>query len=278
MLSIITAVLNGERFIEGCIKNVIDQACPDVEHIIIDGSSTDRTVEIIKWYSQRYSHIRWISEKDKGESDALNKGIAMAKGEILGILDYDDFYEPNVLNRVPEIFKTLPEPSLLVGNTNMLDNEGKLTHVTTPKNLNFIKLLSGRWRNTFPCSASSYFYHKSLHQKIGNYKVDEHYMMDVEFILRAVQVAIVKYVDETWANRRCIEGTKTNIHQKSGKQPSHKERLLEEYRKNLSLVQRLQVAIYRSFIYSILELVLISVYIIRHKPQKILRKLKAKIV
>ena len=67
MISIITPVYNGEPFIESCIKVVIDQAYPDVEHIIVDGGSTDRTVEIIKQYAQEYPHIRWISEKDKGQ-------------------------------------------------------------------------------------------------------------------------------------------------------------------------------------------------------------------
>ena len=106
MISVITPVYNGEQFIESCIKVVIDQACPGVEHIILDGDSTDRTVEIIKWYADQYPHILWVSEKDEGQSDAMNKGIAMAKGEIIGILNVDDFYEPNVLNRVSEIFKT----------------------------------------------------------------------------------------------------------------------------------------------------------------------------
>ena len=87
MLSIITPVLNGEQFIESCIKVVIDQSCPDCEHIIIDGNSKDRTVEIIKHYASKYSHIRWISENDKGQSDAMNKGIRMARGEIIGILN-----------------------------------------------------------------------------------------------------------------------------------------------------------------------------------------------
>jgi glycosyltransferase involved in cell wall biosynthesis len=86
-----TPVYNGQRFIEFCIKNVIDQHCSHAEHIIVDGGSTDGTVEIIKSYAEKYPHIRWISEKDNGQSDAMNKGISMAKGEILGVLNVDDF-------------------------------------------------------------------------------------------------------------------------------------------------------------------------------------------
>jgi glycosyltransferase involved in cell wall biosynthesis len=111
MISVITPVYNGEQFIAACIQVVIDQQCPDVEHIIIDGGSNDQTVDIIKRYAEQYSHIRWLSEKDQGQSDAMNKGITMAKGEIIAILNVDDDYEANVLNHITEIFKPLPEPS-----------------------------------------------------------------------------------------------------------------------------------------------------------------------
>ena len=242
MISVITPVYNGELFIESCIKVVIDQACSDVEHIIIDGGSTDRTVEIIKQYADKYPHIRWISEKDKGQSDAMNKGIAIAKGEVLAILNVDDFYEPNVLNRISEIFKSLPSPSLLVGNCNVWGDKGILNFVNKPAKLDLTDLLLGFSVNEFPLNPSAYFYHTSLHDKIGPYKVEEHYVMDVDFLFRAVQVATVKYVDETWGNYRKIEGTKTVIDSKSGQGYRRVECLLRVYRKDLTRFQRWQVA------------------------------------
>lgn len=241
MISVITPVYNGERFIDSCIRVVIDQACLDFEHIIIDGGSTDRTVEIIKQYAEKYSHIRWISEKDKGQSDAMNKGIAMAKGELLAILNVDDFYEPNVLNRISEIFTALPEPSLLVGNCNVWVDDNKLKFLNKPTKLKLTDLLLGFSVNQYPVNPSAYFYHTSLHQKIGYYKVDEHYLMDVDFLLRAIQVATVKYVDETWGNFREIEGTKTVNDGKSGQGYYRMECLLRLYRKELTLFQRWQV-------------------------------------
>ena len=89
-ISVITPVFNGERFIESCIRSVIDQNCPDVEHLIIDGCSTDRTLEIVKQYSETYPHIRWVSEKDKGQSDAMNKGIRMFGQALAGSQDLGD--------------------------------------------------------------------------------------------------------------------------------------------------------------------------------------------
>lgn len=247
MISVITPVYNGERFIESCIKVVIDQACPDIEHIILDGGSTDRTVEIIKQYAQNYSYIRWISEKDKGQSDAMNKGIAMAKGEIIGILNADDFYEPNVLNRVVEIFKTLPEPSLLVANCNVWIDENKLKCINKPKKLKLADLIVGYNVNPFPINPSAYFYHTSLHQKIGLYKVDDHYAMDVDFLFKAVQVANIKYVDETWGNYRQLEGTKTVNELTNDRNRSRVVNLMKVYRKQLPLFQRGQVAVKYKF-------------------------------
>ena len=277
MISIITPVYNGEPFIESCIKVVIDQAYPDVEHIIVDGGSTDRTVEIIKQYAQEYPHIRWISEKDKGQSDAMNKGIAMATGEILAILNVDDFYEPNVLNRISKIFKTLPEPSLLVGNCNIWNDEGNVFRVNKPAKLKLVDLLMGWNINSLPENPSAYFYHTSLHQIIGPYEVDDHYTMDLDFLLKAVQVATVKYVDETWGNFRLIEGTKTFNGNTSGQTFSRLEVILKDYRKALPLFQQWKVAIIYKFYNKNYGFITRSKYYLK-KPQELPVALKAKLM
>src|SRR5215472_1653392 len=93
ILSIITPVYNGEKFISGCIESVAAQKLAGVEHIIVDGRSSDRTMDIVRDKARVYPHLRWISEPDRGQSDALNKGIDMARAEYIGILNADDFYE-----------------------------------------------------------------------------------------------------------------------------------------------------------------------------------------
>ena len=241
MLSIITPVFNGETHIQTCISNIIAQNCPDMEHIIIDGGSADRTVEIVKTFAARYPHIRWVSEKDEGQSDAMNKGIQMAKGEIIGFLNADDFYEPETLNRILGIFQELPEPSLLVGNCNVWDEKGTLLYINRPSKLHLKEILSG---SPFPVNPSSYFYHKSLHAKIGNFERLEEYAMDVDFLLRAVQVAHVRYVNQVWGNFLFCEGTKTYGDMQSDLAFKRLKKLFQKYRKNLDPVSRLQAGIY----------------------------------
>jgi glycosyltransferase involved in cell wall biosynthesis len=243
MISVITPVYNGERFVEACIRVVINQQCPDVEHIIVDGGSKDGTIDIIKRYAAQYAHILWLSEKDQGQSDAMNKGIAMAKGEILSFLNIDDYYEPDLLNHILERFRSLLEPSLLVGNCNVWEDEDKFVEVNRPKNLKFADLLLGPSVNAYPLNPSAYFYHTSLHQKIGLYKLDEHYAMDIDFLFRAVQLATVTYVDETWGNYRKFQGTKTANDIENGQNLHRIDQLIRRYRNSLPLLQRWYVTI-----------------------------------
>ena len=215
---------------EFCIRNVIDQKCNDAEHLIIDGGSTDGTADVIRKYAGEYSHIRWVSERDQGQSDAMNKGVAAAAGTILGFLNVDDYYEAGVLAEVLSMFKRLPEPTLLVGNCNMWDDNGKLISVNKPAQISLLNLLRGKYEEAFPVNPSAYFYHKSLHQRIGRYEMQEHFGMDVHFVFRAVQNANVSYVDKTWGNYRYLEGTKTYNDVETGMNSIRVRSITQHYR------------------------------------------------
>lgn len=245
MISVITPVYNGEKFIEFCLQTVIQQQCAEVEHIIVDGGSQDRTIEIVQRYAQQYSHIRWKSEKDQGQSDAMNKGIRMAKGAIITFLNVDDYYEPNVLNQVIEHFKKLPDPSFLVGNCNIWDDSNWLIEVNRPSKLRLYDLVLGVSIHPFPCNPSAYFYHASLHDRVGFYDPEEHYVMDLDFILRAVQVATVQYVDQTWGNYRRIKGTKTYEDLQKGVTHARVLKLLRKYRRSLTLIEKIKRLIWQ---------------------------------
>jgi glycosyltransferase involved in cell wall biosynthesis len=241
-LSVITPVFNGARFIEFCIRNVIEQNCPEAEHVIVDGGSTDGTVEVIRRYAAEYSHIRWVSEKDRGQSDAMNKGIGMAAGDIIGFLNVDDYYEPGTLREVITMFEDLPEPTLLVGNCNVWDDDGNL-YVNKPSGISFLTLLM-LYIPAFPGNPSAYFYHKSLHEKIGLYNVDEHFGMDIHFLFRATQVAHVKYVDKLWGNYRYLADTKTYRDVESGQNRIRVTEIADFYRRQAPVHYRIFSAVY----------------------------------
>ncbi|MBW4524945.1 MAG: glycosyltransferase [Phormidium tanganyikae FI6-MK23] len=269
MITIITPVYNGELYIEACLRSVIQQNCLEVEHLIIDGGSSDLTIELVKRYAENYPHIRSVSEKDQGQSDAMNKGIRLAKGEIIGFLNVDDYYEPNVLNQAIDIFKTLPVPSFVVGNCNVWDDHGNLKKYNRPRNLSFTDLLLGANINPHPVNPSAYFYHACLHDTIGDYKVDEHFALDVDFILRAVQVATVKHIDRTWGNYREIAGTKTVTDWQTGQGAARSAALLKRYRDQLPFFTRTQNAV----LYSVLNTGYNSTQLIKRGVGKIARSL-----
>ncbi|MBI5142523.1 MAG: glycosyltransferase [Nitrospirae bacterium] len=238
-LSVITPVFNRAGWIAQCINNVIDQKCDDAEHVIVDGGSTDGTVDVIRAYAARHPHIVWVSEKDRGQSDAMNKGIAMARGVVIGFLNVDDYYEPGVLCRVLELFEHRPEPALLVGNCNVWNSQGALQSVFRPGKLDITNMLLGPAVSPHPPNPSAYFYHKSLHDKIGLYDVDDHFAMDLDFMLRAVQSAYVSHVDETWGNFRMLEDTKTVQDFQSGGNDDRQRQIFDIYRSRLNYRQLL---------------------------------------
>ncbi|WP_026840437.1 glycosyltransferase family 2 protein [Citrifermentans bremense] len=241
MLSVITPVFNGVRFMESCILNVIEQLRPGVEHVVVDGGSTDGTVDVIRRYAANHSHIRWISERDRGQSDAMNKGLGMAAGSVVSFLNVDDFYEPGTLSAAIALFERLPDPSLLVGNCNVWDDDGKLLFVSRPFRMSYENLLSGRFMEAFPMNPAAYFYHASLHRKIGLYDLDEHYAMDVEFILKAVQAANVVYLDRTFGNYRYLRGTKTYEQDQNGETQRVVRQVVYRHLKQLPLLRRLKL-------------------------------------
>jgi glycosyltransferase involved in cell wall biosynthesis len=242
-LSVITPVLNAERYIEGCIRNVIDQNVAGIEHIIMDGMSTDQTLVITRRLAAENPSIRIFSENDGSQAAAMNHGIALARAPVIGFLNADDYYEPGVLNRVLDIFKGLPDPSLIVGNCNVRDVEDKIIVVNRPARLTLLDLVQGR---EYPWNPAAYFYHKSLHDLVGAYDPKEHYVMDLDFLMRAVRRAHVLYFDEIWGNFRWMEGTKTFSDAKTGQMEKRCNALRDKYSVHLSLPEKFRLWTYRT--------------------------------
>ena len=235
-LTIITPVFNNVDYIEKCILNVVSQHCKGVEHLIMDGGSTDGTVAIIEQYAQKFSHIRWISEKDKGQSDAMNKGIKMAIGQYISFLNVDDYYTENTLEQILSIFKEEPTLTFLVGNCNVWKSNGELLYVNRPRKLKTWHILSGYF---FPVNPSAYFYAKDIHEKIGGYNIDNHFNMDVEFLINASTVSTLMYFPMNWGNFRLLPNTKTVSDQDQGLLEKRKKELFQKYLNKFSWKIRL---------------------------------------
>jgi len=210
----------------------------------VDGGSTDGTVELIRRYAKEYPHIHWVSENDKGQSDAMNKGIQMASGSIISFLNADDYYEPGALCAAIELFRYLPEPALLVGNCNIWDDDGNLIEVSKPSAISFLSLLEEKFHKAFPMNPSAYFYHKSLHDSIGLYDTEEHFGMDLHFIFKAVQAATVKYVDKTWGNYRYLSDTKTFKDVENGQNSVRVTAITDYYRERAAFHYRVYSKLY----------------------------------
>jgi len=121
--SVITPSFNQGEYIEQTIQSVLDQDYANFEHFVIDGGSTDQTISILN----KYPHIQWISEKDKGQSDALNKGFKMAKGDIIAWINSDDWYETGAFKAVAKFFIQNPDKDIVMGDCNLIDDKGNFT-------------------------------------------------------------------------------------------------------------------------------------------------------
>ena len=230
IISVITPVLNAEKYIQSCIMNVLAQGLVDkVEHIIYDGGSSDKTLGIIKGHILQYPHIRLISVAGTNQSKAMNEAIKLAKGSIIAILNVDDFYSPGVFNDVLSEFKTLAQGSFVVGNLRILKENDELKRISKPDNLNFDDIVNEKAE--FPWNPSAYFYHRSLHDLIGYYDESDDYAMDLDFVLRVLQTAHVVYRDLDWGNYRQIPGTKTYENDLTGESMMIKKKVFDRYRR-----------------------------------------------
>ena len=189
-ISIITVSLNAAENIQQAIESVASQTDVSLEHIICDGFSSDETQEILERQLALYNHINYISEKDGGIYDAINKGIRMAKGNIIGILNADDFYaNDTVLKKVLNEFEIDPSIDIVYGDLNYVHklSQSKIFRKWISKNYydNFFE--DG---NDLP--HPTMFVRKEVYDKIGNYNTSLKIASDYEWMLRALKVNQIK--------------------------------------------------------------------------------------
>ncbi len=176
-ISIVTPSYNQGPFLEETIRSVLLQGYPDLEYIIIDGSSTDESVEIIRKYEPWITY--WISEPDAGQTDAINKGIRKTTGGVLAWLNSDDVYRPEALQQIGKSFITLPHVDLLYGDCEMIDGSGRLFDRFNVRSGDLVQLLEENF-----IAQPSAFCTREAWEKAGGLDGTLHYAMDYDLWLR----------------------------------------------------------------------------------------------
>lgn len=201
-ISIITPSYNQGKYIRTTIESISNQQYPNVEHIVIDGGSTDDTRDILS----SYTHIKWLSEKDNGQSDALSKGLKMATGDIIGWINSDDYYEQRIFDRVAEAFSD-PDVNWVVSNiTYQFDLNGtlqtnktqKITYETLLANADLVRQQGAFYRREFLISA-------------GGWDPQYYMVMDYDLWVRLARRSAPLMVDENWAYFRFHADQKTSL-------------------------------------------------------------------
>jgi glycosyltransferase involved in cell wall biosynthesis len=202
-VTVVTPSFNQAKFLERTIQSVLSQDYEDLEYIIIDGGSTDGSVEIIERYADRLAY--WVSEPDTGQTEAINKGFAKASGEILAWLNSDDSYEPGAVSAAVSFLQIHPEIGLVYGDGNFIDADDQVIGKFPSRQTSYVQLRRGY---VHVCQQAAFF-RAELWRKVGPLDPSFYFAMDYDLWVRLAKLSGVQYIPELWANFRLHGDTKT---------------------------------------------------------------------
>jgi len=205
LVSIVTPSFNQARYLEETISSVLGQDYPRIEYLIVDGGSTDSSLEIIHRYQERLSW--WVSEPDQGQTDAINKGFAHANGEILAWLNSDDTYLPEAVSRAVEFLLGHPDIGMVYGDANLIDAHGKIIGKFPARQTNYRLLRRGYVH--IPQQAS--FFRARWWQEVGPLDPIFHFAMDYDLWIRLARITTLHYYPDLWANFRLHDAGKSVV-------------------------------------------------------------------
>jgi glycosyltransferase involved in cell wall biosynthesis len=207
-LTIVTPSFNQAHFIEQTIQSVLNQNYPNLEYLVIDGGSTDGTIEILKKYTGK---LKWISEKDKGQSDALNKGFQLATGDIVGYIPSDDYYAPGTFQIVTDYFSAHPDAKLLTGDYFIVDERNIIHDTYVRWYKKFLWLFNSHQTFVFAnySNAQSTFWKRELFQEFGLMDTSLHFVFDYEWWLRVSSKYKIHLIQKPLGYFRIHKGSKS---------------------------------------------------------------------
>ncbi len=205
-ISLVTPSFNHAKFLPRTIQSVLSQRYPNLEYIVIDGGSSDDSVDIIRRFAPSLAH--WVSERDSGQSEAINKGLEYATGDIVGWLNSDDTLAPKALWRIAEAYQRWPDADLVYGHTCLIDTDDKVIKrlVAVPTNARELIRYS---RNIWSQPGTTW--RRRLQEKIGLLDQNLHYAMDHDFWIRAALAGNLRCIPYHLANLRNHPATKSNL-------------------------------------------------------------------
>jgi glycosyltransferase involved in cell wall biosynthesis len=201
LVSIITPSYNQSPYLEQTMQSVLEQDYPRIEYIVIDGGSTDDSVEIIKKYADRLAY--WITEKDSGQAEAINKGLARASGEIVAWLNSDDYYMLNTVSVAVRCFEQNPDVVMVYGDMLAVDGDGRTLNILKYKQLSLEDLLCFQI-----IGQPSVFFRRSALEKTGPLEPTFHFMLDHHLWIRLAQQGRILHVPQVWSAARYHAGAK----------------------------------------------------------------------
>src|SRR5688572_6876957 len=207
-VSIVTPSFNQAKYLEETIKSVLEQDYPYIEYIIIDGGSTDKSIDVIKKYENRISW--WVSEQDQGQTDAINKGFAKAKGDILAWINSDDTYNPKAVGEAVKYLIANPEIGMVYADCNFIDENGSVIGKFNAKQTNYPLLRQGYVH----IPQQTMFFRKKYWTPLDS---SFYFAMDYDLWTRIAAKAPIKYLQgKVWANFRIHTSSKTNVNDERG--------------------------------------------------------------